>query len=51
MAPDWDMRRREESIDPGPGPVGDIWPKDDVCWGSLVGDGVGSVYLVGIGVT
>ena len=49
--PEWDLRRQEEIIDPGPGPVDDIWYKSDVCWGSLVRDGVGSGYLVEIDVS
>ena len=38
-------------IDPGSTHVGDIWSKADICWGSLVGAGVGSGYLVGIDVS
>ena len=37
--------------DPGPAPVDYIWPKANVCWGSLVGAGVGSGYLVRIDVS
>ena len=46
-----ELRWREEIIDPGQMPVDGIWPKADVCWGSLVGAGVGSVYLVGVKVS
>ena len=51
MAPERELRRREEIIDPGPGPVDNIWSVADVCWESLVGAGVGSGYLVGIDVS
>ena len=45
------MRRREGTINPGSTPVDDILPKTDICWGSLVGAGVGSGYLDGIDVS
>ena len=45
------LQRREERIDLGPGPVDDIWSKANICWGALVGAGVDSGYLVGIGVS
>ena len=48
---EWELRRQEEIIDPVPTHVDDIWTKDDVCWGSVVRDSVGSVYLVGINVS
>ena len=38
-------------IGPGSTHVGDIWPDTDVCWRSLVGACVGSVYLVGTNVS
>ena len=47
-APEQELQRQEEIIDPGSTPVDDIYPKADVCWGSLVGAVVGSGYLVGI---
>ena len=50
-APERELRRREEIIDPGPTPVEDIWLEADVCWGSLVGACVGSGYLVRIDVS
>ena len=50
-APKRELRRQEEIIDLGPLLVDDIWPEANVCWGILVGVGVGSVYLVGIGVS
>ena len=50
-APERELRRKEEIIDPVPTPVEDIWLKDDVCWGILVGACVGSGYLVGIKVS
>ena len=46
-----ELRRQEKIIDPGPEPVDDIWSEADVCWGSLVGDSVGSGYLVRIDVS
>ena len=51
MAPDQELRPWEESIDPVPGPVDNILSEVYVCWGSLVEAGVGSGYLVGIGVS
>ena len=32
-APEWELRRKEGRINPGLGPVDDIWSKIDVCWG------------------
>ena len=49
--PEQELQRQEQTIDPGPTPVGEIWLKAGVCWGSLVGAGVGSGYLVGIDVS
>ena len=48
--PEQDVSQREETIDPVSTPVDDVWPEADVCWGSLVGAGFGSGYLVGINV-
>ena len=46
-----ELRRQEQIIDPGSTPVGDIWSEADNFRGSLVRAGVGSGYLVGIGVS
>ena len=46
-----ELQRWEEIIDPGPTHVDDIWTKVDVGWGSLVGSGVSSGYLVRIDVS
>ena len=35
--PEQDLRRREERIDPIPGPIDDTWSEAEICWGSLVG--------------
>ena len=50
-SPERELRWQEEIIDPVPTPVEDIWLKDDVYWGILVGACVGSGYLVGIEVS
>ena len=51
MTPEQELRQQEKTIEPGLTPVGDIWPEADVCWGSLVGAGVGAGYLVGTNVS
>ena len=48
MGPERELRWQEDTIDPVSTPVGDIWSKIEVCWRSLVGACVGSVYLVRI---
>ena len=50
-APEWELRRREGRINPGLGPVDDIWSETNICWGILVWSGVGSGYMVGIGIS
>ena len=50
-APYRELRRQEETIDPGSIAVGYILPKADICWGSLVGAGVDSGYLIGMDVS
>ena len=49
--PDQEFQLQEEIIDLGSTPVGDILPKTDVRWRSLVGACVGSRYLIIIGVS
>ena len=51
MAPERELRRWEEIIDPVPTPVEYIWIKADVCWLSLVVACVGLGYLVEIDVS
>ena len=46
-----ELQRQEETMDPGSTSVGYILPKADICWGSLVGAGVDSGYLVMIDVS
>ena len=49
--PEREVFHQAEIIDPGSKPVDDIWPEADICWGSLVGAGFGSGYLVSIDVS
>ena len=51
VAPERELRRQEETIDPGSRPVGDIWPETNICWRSLVGARGGSGYLVRINIS
>ena len=50
-APERELRWREDMINPRTGPVDDIWSETDISWVSLVRAGVGSGYLVRIGVS
>ena len=50
-APEQEMQRQEERIYLRLAPVDDIFPEVDVCWGILVGAGVGSGYLVRIDIS